>query len=80
VDGIIVEDDYDGEFRYDVAPMPALRSLRGGGARVVYVGTASRLWAPTLRVAWVVAPPAIRAPLSSSRAAVCTCPRSPAAL
>ena len=64
VDGIIVEDDYDGEFRYDVAPMPALRSLRGGGARVVYVGTASKLWAPTLRVAWVVAPPAIRAPLA----------------
>lgn len=56
VDGLIVEDDYDGEFRYDVAPMPALRSLIGGGRRVVYVGTASKLWAPTLRVAWVIAP------------------------
>lgn len=58
--GLIIEDDYDGEFRYDVAPMPALRSMTGGGAHVVYVGTASKLWSPTLRVAWVVAPPEIR--------------------
>jgi len=63
VDGLIVEDDYDGEFRYDVAPMPALRSLVGGGPRVVYIGTASKLWAPTLRVAWIIAPTHLRAPL-----------------
>ena len=64
-DGVIVEDDYDGEFRYDVAPMPALRSLQGAEDRVVYVGTASKLWTPTLRAAWVVAPPTIRRDLDT---------------
>ena len=38
--GLVVEDDYDGEFRYDVSPLPALRSLPGAGDHVVYVGTA----------------------------------------
>lgn len=60
-DGVVVEDDYDGEFRYDVAPMPALRSLTGAGRHVIYIGTASKLWAPTLRVAWVIAPAHLRA-------------------
>ncbi len=58
--GLIVEDDYDGEFRYDVAPMPALRSWTGAGRHVIYVGTASKLWSPTLRVAWVIAPEHVR--------------------
>ena len=34
----IIEDDYDGEYRYDVAPLPALQAL-DGGERVVFVGT-----------------------------------------
>ncbi|WP_048551005.1 aminotransferase-like domain-containing protein, partial [Nostocoides japonicum] len=57
---VIVEDDYDGEFRYDVSPLPALRSLPGAGDHVLYIGTASKVLAPTLRVAWVVPPPHLR--------------------
>lgn len=55
-DGLVIEDDYDGEFRYDVSPLPALRSLEGADDRVVYVGTASKILAPSLRVAWLAPP------------------------
>ncbi|MGG5258413.1 PLP-dependent aminotransferase family protein [Phycicoccus avicenniae] len=58
--GLVLEDDYDGEFRYDVSPLPALRSLPGAEDHVVYVGTASKLLAPSLRVAWVAAPAHLR--------------------
>jgi len=51
----IVEDDYDGEYRYDVAPVPALQAL-DGGERVVYVGTVSKTLSPTLRLGYLVAP------------------------
>ena len=51
----IVEDDYDGEYRYDVAPLPALQAL-DGGERVVYVGTVSKTLSPTLRLGYLVAP------------------------
>ncbi|MGL5816255.1 MAG: PLP-dependent aminotransferase family protein [Phycicoccus sp.] len=57
---VVVEDDYDGEFRYDVSPLPALRSLPGADEHVVYVGTASKLVAPSLRVAWIVPPARLR--------------------
>jgi GntR family transcriptional regulator/MocR family aminotransferase len=63
-DGLVLEDDYDGEFRYDVSPLPALRSLAGAEDRVVYIGTASKLVAPSLRVAWVAPPRRLRASLS----------------
>ncbi|MEP9381380.1 PLP-dependent aminotransferase family protein [Nocardioides sp. KR10-350] len=59
---IVVEDDYDSEFRYDVAPVPALATLDrggpGGGAadRVAYVGTAAKSVVPTLRLGWLVPP------------------------
>ena len=62
-DAVVIEDDYDGEFRYDVSPLPALRSLPDAADHVLYVGTASKLIAPTLRVAWLVPPPHLRAPL-----------------
>ncbi|MCD4524477.1 PLP-dependent aminotransferase family protein [Nocardioides sp. cx-173] len=55
---IVVEDDYDSEFRYDVAPIPALASLDRD--RVAYLGTASKSVAPSLRLGWLVAPPALR--------------------
>ena len=61
--GTVVEDDYDGEFRYDVSPLPALRSLPGAEEHVVYVGTASKLLAPSLRVAWLAPPAHLREPL-----------------
>ena len=58
--GIILEDDYDGEFRYDVSPLPALRSLSGAEEHVVYIGTASKLVAPSLRLAWIAPPRPLR--------------------
>jgi GntR family transcriptional regulator/MocR family aminotransferase len=54
-DALVVEDDYDSEFRYDVAPVPALASLDPG--RVAYLGTAAKSVAPSLRLGWLVAPP-----------------------
>jgi GntR family transcriptional regulator/MocR family aminotransferase len=54
--GLVLEDDYDGEFRYDVSPLPALRSLPDAADHVAYVGTASKILAPSLRVAWVAPP------------------------
>ncbi|MFF1634544.1 PLP-dependent aminotransferase family protein [Leifsonia sp. NPDC058248] len=53
-DGFILEDDYDGEFRYDRKPVGALQGL--DPERVVYFGTASKSLAPALRVAWMVLP------------------------
>jgi len=50
----VVEDDYDGEFRYDRQPVGAMQALAPD--RVVYIGTASKSLAPGLRIAWLVAP------------------------
>jgi GntR family transcriptional regulator / MocR family aminotransferase len=52
--GVILEDDYDGEFRYDRAPVGALQGL--DPERVVYFGSASKSLAPGLRLAWMVVP------------------------
>ncbi|MCX4818864.1 PLP-dependent aminotransferase family protein [Streptomyces sp. NBC_01142] len=52
--GLILEDDYDGEFRYDRQPVGALQGL--DPERVVYLGTASKSLAPGLRIAWMVLP------------------------
>lgn len=54
-DSLIVEDDYDSEFRYDTTPLPALASL--DPSRVAYLGTFSKVLSPALRVGYVVAPP-----------------------
>jgi GntR family transcriptional regulator/MocR family aminotransferase len=51
-DGMIIEDDYDGEFRFGVAPLPPLASLPGAG-RVAYVGTFSKNLMPALRIGYV---------------------------
>ena len=64
--GLVLEDDYDGEFRYDVSPLPALRSLPGADEHVLYIGTASKLVAPSLRVAWMAPPRRLREPLRRS--------------
>ncbi|MDT0610280.1 MocR-like pyridoxine biosynthesis transcription factor PdxR [Streptomyces lancefieldiae] len=55
--GLILEDDYDGELRYDRQPVGALQSLDPD--RVVYLGTASKSLAPGLRLGWLVLPPAL---------------------
>ncbi|MFI9828431.1 PLP-dependent aminotransferase family protein [Streptomyces sp. NPDC051913] len=53
--GLIVEDDYDGEFRYDRQPVGALQGMAPG--HVVYLGTASKTLGPALRLGWMVLPP-----------------------
>ncbi|WP_181780487.1 aminotransferase-like domain-containing protein, partial [Pseudonocardia pini] len=53
---LVVEDDYDGELRYDVAPLPLLAAL--GPDVVVHLGTVSKILTPTLGTGWLVAPPA----------------------
>ncbi|CAM5401332.1 GntR family transcriptional regulator [Streptomyces narbonensis] len=52
--GLVLEDDYDGEFRYDRQPVGALQGL--DPERVVYLGTASKSLAPGLRLGWMVVP------------------------
>ncbi|HEX4107975.1 MAG TPA: PLP-dependent aminotransferase family protein [Solirubrobacteraceae bacterium] len=52
--GLLIEDDYDAEFRFDRAPLGALQGLAPD--RVIYLGTASKSLAPALRLAWMVIP------------------------
>jgi GntR family transcriptional regulator/MocR family aminotransferase len=54
-DALIVEDDYDSEFRYDVAPLPALYGL--GPDHTIYLGTTTKVLAPGVGVGWLVARP-----------------------
>ncbi|WP_055705338.1 aminotransferase-like domain-containing protein, partial [Streptomyces puniciscabiei] len=55
--GLVLEDDYDGEFRYDRQPVGALQGLDPD--RVIYLGTASKSLAPGLRLGWMVLPTAL---------------------
>jgi GntR family transcriptional regulator/MocR family aminotransferase len=55
--GLIIEDDYDAEHRYDRPPVPALRAALPD--QVCYAGSVSKLLAPALRVGWLVVPPAM---------------------
>ena len=57
---LVIEDDYDGEFRYDVRGLPALHSMTGGPDVVAYLGTASKILSPGLRIAWLIAPADLR--------------------
>lgn len=65
-DALVVEDDYDSEFRYDVAPVPALAAMAPD--RVALLGTASKSVMPSLRLGWLVLPARLRAPLDAFRA------------
>jgi GntR family transcriptional regulator / MocR family aminotransferase len=54
---LVIEDDYDSEFRYDVGPLPALHSMDSDV--IVYLGTASKVLATAFGAGWLVAPPAL---------------------
>jgi len=56
--GLILEDDYDSEYRYAGRPIPALQGL-GTGHSVIYFGTFSKVLFPSLRIGYVVLPPAL---------------------
>jgi GntR family transcriptional regulator/MocR family aminotransferase len=62
---LIIEDDYDAEYRYDRAPIGALQGLRPD--LVAHVGSVSKTLAPALRLGWLLAPPAWRARLLEAR-------------
>ncbi len=51
----VIEDDYDGEYRFDISPIPSLQSLDEAG-RVIYLGTVSKTLSPALRLGYLVVP------------------------
>ncbi len=61
-DAWILEDDYDGEFRYHGSPIPALAGLQNN-RRTIYLGTFSKVLSPTLRCSYVVVPEALVDPV-----------------
>jgi 2-aminoadipate transaminase len=65
----IVEDDPYGELRYSGAPIAPLASLPGADERVIALSTLSKVAAPGLRIGWVRAPRALRAPLTIAKQA-----------
>lgn len=66
-DAWIVEDDYDGEYRYDGAPLAPLAALDRRG-RVIHVGTFCKIAFPALRLGYLVLPPALVEPFARRRA------------
>jgi len=63
---VIVEDDYDGEFRYAAQPLDALQTLDREG-KVIYVGTFSKSMFPSLRIGFTIAPPWLIGPLAAAK-------------
>ncbi|MFC0007692.1 MocR-like pyridoxine biosynthesis transcription factor PdxR [Micromonospora siamensis] len=63
--GLVIEDDYDAEHRYDRPPVPALRAMLPD--RVCYTGSVSKLLAPALRIGWVLVPPRYRTALVAAK-------------
>ena len=64
--GVVVEDDYDTEFRFGGRPLDPLQSLDRTG-RVLYVGSFSKVLLPTLRVGFLVAPVSLQPALQAAR-------------
>ena len=73
---LVVEDDYDSEFRYDVAPLPALHLLDPGV--VAYLGTTAKTLTPELGIGWLVARPDVLTAVQEVRVALAD--RTPAAV
>ncbi|SFV07675.1 MocR-like pyridoxine biosynthesis transcription factor PdxR [Pseudoduganella namucuonensis] len=64
---LIIEDDYDSEFRHDGPPLPAMQGL-APDAPVLYLGTFSKTMFPSLRLGFLVVPAALAGPLATMRA------------
>ena len=64
-DALVIEDDYDGEYRYDREPLGALQGL--GAGRVAYLGSTSKTLAPALRLGWMVLPGALAGAIADER-------------
>jgi len=67
-DAVVVEDDYDCEYRYDNRPLDALQTLAPG--RVCYVGTFSKTMFPALRLGYAIVPESLRSRLLGLRSVV----------
>jgi GntR family transcriptional regulator/MocR family aminotransferase len=63
--GLVIEDDYDAEYRYDRAPLGAIQGLAPD--RVIYMGTVSKTLAPALRIGWLVLPAGLVRPVAEQR-------------
>jgi len=63
---VLMEDDYDSEYRYSGPPLPALQGLATGVA-VIYIGTFSKVMFPSLRIGYVIAPPSLVARLRRAK-------------
>ncbi|HYI82909.1 MAG TPA: PLP-dependent aminotransferase family protein [Acetobacteraceae bacterium] len=62
----VVEDDYDSEYRFDIAPVPPLQAMDDAG-RVIYLGTVSKTLSPTLRLGYLVVPAALSAAFAKAK-------------
>ncbi|MDP3762395.1 MAG: PLP-dependent aminotransferase family protein [Ramlibacter sp.] len=68
-DAYVIEDDYDGDFRYHGDAVPALQGMDRQG-RVLYVGTFSKTMFPSIRLAYLVLPPPLVEPFTVARSVV----------
>ena len=64
-DGFVIEDDYDSEYRYDRAPVPALHAAAPD--RIIHISSLSKVLAPALRIGWMIAPETLHSDLVRRR-------------
>ncbi|HEY2696380.1 MAG TPA: PLP-dependent aminotransferase family protein [Pseudonocardiaceae bacterium] len=65
VDGFVIEDDYDAEFRYDREPVGAVQGLEPD--RVITIGTVSKSLVPALRIGWLLCPAELAGPITETK-------------